>query len=114
VVDGPFANQTIRQELTAQSLQNDEGHDMVRWTGLLGTRLQHKMDGHVLIATGDLLGTYHDIQSNPSGSGETQELGQGQVIMTGEWQYPLGITYGNQKTASAIITPKIKVTGIEG
>ena len=34
--------------------------------------------------------------------------------MTGEWQYPLGITYGNQKTASAIITPKIKVTGIEG
>ena len=114
VVDGPFANQTIRQELTSQSLQNDEGHDMVRWTGLLGTRLQHKMDGHVLIATGDLLGTYHDIQSNPSGSGETQGLGQGQVIMTGEWQYPLGITYGNQKTASAIITPKIKVTGIEG
>ncbi len=113
-VDGPFANQTIRQELTAQSLQNDEGHDMVRWTGLIGTRFQHKMDGHLLIATGDLLGAYHDIQSNPSGSGETQELGQGQVIMTGEWQYPVGITFGNQKTASAIITPKIKLTGIEG
>ena len=29
------ANQTIRQELSALQLDNDEGHDMVRWTGLL-------------------------------------------------------------------------------
>ena len=114
ITDGPFANQTIRQELSAQSLNNDEGHDILRWTGLLGTRFQHKMNGHVLTATGDLLGTYHDIRSNASGSGDTHEVGQGQVIMTGGWQYPLGITYGNGNTASAIITPRIKFTGIEG
>jgi hypothetical protein len=70
VVGGPFANQTIRQELTAQSLQNDEGHDMVRWTGLLGTRLQHKMDGHVLIATVIYLAPTMISNPTPTGRGK--------------------------------------------
>lgn len=114
ISDGPYANQTIRQELSALQLDNDEGHDMVRWTGLLGTRYQHKANGHILTATGDLLGSYHDIQSNNSGNGDLNELGQAQVIVTGEWQYPVGVTYGDEKKASAILSPKVKLTAIEG
>ena len=112
ISDGPYANQTIRQELSALHLDNDEGYDMVCWTGLLGTRYQLKANGHILTATGDLLGSYHDIQSNNSGNGELNELGQAQVI-TGEWQYPVGVTYGDEEKASAILSPKVKLTAIE-
>ena len=114
VSDGPFANQTIRKELSALQLDNDEGHEMVRWTGLLGTRYQHKYNNHIFTTTGDLLGSYHDIHANGTDPEKVNELGQAQVIVTGEWQYPLGITYGEGDRASAIISPKIKLTGIEG
>ena len=114
ISDGPFANQTIRKELSALQLDNDEGHEMVRWTGLLGTRYQHKYNNHIFTTTGDLLGSYHDIHANGTDPEQVNELGQAQVIVTGEWQYPLGITYGEDNSASAIISPKIKLTGIEG
>lgn len=114
ISDGPFANQTIRKELSALQLDNDEGHEMVRWTGLLGTRYQHKYNNHILTTTGDLLGSYHDIHANGTDAEKVNELGQAQIIVTGEWQYPIGITYGEGDRASAIISPKIKLTGIEG
>ena len=114
VGDGPFANQTVRKELSALQLDNDEGYEMVRWTGLIGSRYQHKYNNHIFTVTGDLLGSYHDIHANGTDPENLNELGQAQMIATGEWQYPIGITYGKDNSASAIVSPKIKLTGIEG
>lgn len=112
--NGPFKNQTIRRELSALQLDNDEGYEIVRWTGLIGSHQRFRSDGHIFTLTGDAMGSYHDIQSTGNQQDKTTEVGQGNMIATGEWTYPLGLSYGSQNTSTAIISPKVKVTLING
>lgn len=114
VTKGPFRDQTIRRELTALQLDNDEGHELVRWTALLGTERQFSYQGHILTASGDLLGSYHDIQKTDENTDKLATFGQGNAIVSGEWKYPLGVRYGEGLGSTAVITPRVKTIVIEG
>ena len=114
VTKGPFRDQIIRRELTALQLDNDEGHELVRWTALLGTERQFSYQGHILTASGDLLGSYHDIQKTDENTDKLATFGQGNAIVSGEWKYPLGVRYGEGLGSTAVITPRVKTIVIEG
>ena len=125
---GAWKNQTIRTELSAMQIDNDHGHEMVRWTSLIGTHIKNDYNGHVLAGTADLMGSYHDVQKTNNPQDKLPELGQGHVIVTGEWSYPLGVMYGRDRRGKAregkdqekrgkqmaIVSPKIKLTHITG
>jgi len=114
VTKGPFRDQIIRRELTALQLDNDEGHELVRWTALLGTERQFSYQGHILTASGDLLGSYHDVQKTDENTDKLATFGQGNAIVSGEWKYPLGVRYGEGLGSTAVITPRVKTIVIEG
>ena len=114
ITKGPFKDQIVRRELTALQLDNDEGHELVRWTALLGTERKYSQNGHILTASGDVMASYHDVQKTDDNNDKLSTFGQGNAIISGEWKYPLGVQYGKGLNSTAIITPRIKTIVIDG
>ena len=111
---GPLRDQIVKQELSALHLKNDEGYEIVRWTALLGTQRKMDLGNHVLTGSGDILASYHDIQKSSLATDKLTTFGQGNVILSGEWEYPMGVQYGSTLGNDAIITPRLKATIIDG
>ena len=111
---GPLRDQIIRQELSALKLDNDEGYETIRWTALLGTKRKITSGSHILTTSGDILASYHDVQRSAVTTDKLSTFGQGNVIVSGEWEYPVGVQYGYNMNENAIITPRLKATLIEG
>ena len=70
--------------------------------------------GSHILTTGDILASYHDVQRSAVAMDKLTTFGQGNVIVSGEWEYPIGVQYGRNLTDNAIITPRLKATVIEG
>jgi LPS-assembly protein len=111
---GPLKDQIVRQELSALQLDNDEGYEIVRWTALLGTERKFDLGSQILTTSGDILASYHDVQKSALATDKLSTFGQGNMILSGEWKYPIGVQYGGDLENSAIITPRLKATLIEG
>ena len=111
---GPLKDQIVRQKLSALHLDNDEGYEIVRWTALLGTQRKIDIGNHILTTSGDILTSYHDVQKSPIDSEKLSTFGQGNFILSGEWEYPIGIQYGRNLREDAIISPRLKATVIDG
>ena len=62
----------------------------------------------------DILASYHDVQRFAVAMDKLTTFGQGNVIVSGEWEYPIGVQYGRKLADNAIITPRLKATVIEG
>ena len=111
---GPLKDQIVRKELSALHLDNDEGYQIVRWTALLGTQRKLDIGSHILTTSGDILASYHDVQKSTLATDKLSTFGQGNVILSGEWEYPIGVQYGKNLKDDAIITPRLKATVIDG
>ncbi len=111
---GPLKDQIVRQELSALHLDNDEGYDVVRWTALLGTEKKMDIGSHILTTSGDILASYHDVQKSSLATDELSTFGQGNLILSGDWEYPIGVQYGRNLSEDVIITPRLKATVISG
>ena len=114
ITKGPYRDQIVRRELTALQVDNDEGHELVRWTALLGTERTYSYGGHILTASGDLLASYHDVQKTDDNTDKLSTFGQGNAIVSTEWKYPLGVHYGEGLGSTAILTPRVKTIVIDG
>ena len=114
ITRGPFRDQIIRRELSVLQLDNDEGHEMVRWAALFGSERKYAYDGHILTASADLQASYYDIHKTNDADDKLSTFGQGNAIISGEWKYPLGIRYGLGLESSAVITPRLKTIIIDG
>ena len=114
ITKGPYRDQIVRRELTALQVDNDEGHELVRWTALLGTETTYSYGGHILTASGDLLASYHDVQKTDDNTDKLSTFGQGNAIVSAEWKYPLGVHYGEGLGSTAILTPRVKTIVIDG
>ena len=77
---------------------------------------QRKLDigSHILTTSGDILASYHDVQKSSLATDKLSTFGQGNVILSGEWEYPIGVQYGRKLKDDAIITPRLKATVIDG
>ena len=45
---------------------------------------------------------------------ELSTFGQGNLILSGDWEYPIGVQYGRNQSEDMIITPRLKATVISG
>ena len=64
--------------------------------------------------SGDILASYHDVQKSPLATDELSTFGQGNLILSGDWEYPIGVQYGRNLSEDVIITPRLKATVISG
>ena len=108
---GPRDNQKMRTELSLLQLDNDESHEMVRWTGLQSFSQSEHIMGGIAKFQVDGLATYYDIQRTDDSTDELQEFGQANVIGAIDWKRPIPMMIG---TSPAILSPQAKFTAIGG
>ena len=72
------------------------------------------LGSHILTTSGDILASYHDVQKSSLATDELSTFGQGNLILSGDWEYPIGVQYGQNLSEDVIITPRLKATVISG
>ena len=104
--------QTVKTEITAIQVDNDEGHNMSRWTG--------NVELHDEIRTGQVvtdlkvgaIGTYYSIQKKPTNATtKTDDLSRFTPQMSAGWRLPVAVS-GSKR--SAILEPRLQFVHVGG
>ena len=104
--------QSLKTEISAIQLDNDEGHDMARWVGNVELTDQLS-DGSLKteIRTG-LIGSYYSIQQKPAAATtKTDDIGRIIPAASVSFRYPLAIYSNNSST---IIEPRMQLAYVGG
>ncbi|NCF48787.1 MAG: LPS assembly protein LptD [Bacteroidetes bacterium] len=105
-------SQTLRTEISAIQLDNDEGHDMSRWVG--NVELHDRLTDGALKTDvrASLIGRYYSIQKKPAtATTKTDDLGRVNSAASIGWRYPLAVSSEQRKT---VIEPQIQLVHIGG
>ena len=106
---GPgFRNgQDIKTEISAIQVDNDEGHDMSRWTG--NVELSDRVDtaGVMTEVKAGVIGSYYSIQKKPAtATTRTDDLGRVTPQASIGWRAPFSVT-GTKR--SAVLEPRLQL-----
>ena len=105
-------NQRLRTELHALQLDNDRGHDLARWTGVLELSEGFQTPYGITDYEANITGYYYTMHSKPSGA--TTRLGDVSFVtpsLSAGWRLPIAVTGG---TRTAIIEPQAKFVYVGG
>jgi LPS-assembly protein len=103
--------QKITTQLSALQLDNDEAHEMTRWTGLAQLEDKVELAAGVLNGSFAILGTYYDIQSNNTSPDQTSEFGQLNALVSTDFRLPFAVQLWNSPIS---FEPRIQATLITG
>ena len=101
----------LRTRLSALQLDNDNGHEMQRWTGMTEFIQSREMLGGRTRLEAGFTGSYHNIEERSDGKTKLGELGRGHSHVSADWQAPIEVRLGNQPF---LLTPRLKATHIGG
>ncbi|MBL6673122.1 MAG: LPS-assembly protein LptD [Alphaproteobacteria bacterium] len=104
--------QTLKTEINAIQLDNDEGHDMSRWVG--NVEITDRLsDGPVKTdARAGVIGSYYSIQKNPAAAAtKTDDLGRITPMASVSVRYPLAVS---TKRGTAIVEPQVQFAYVGG
>ena len=112
VKPGFNSNQTVKTEISAIQLDNDEGHDMSRWVGNVEI-LDRLSDGPVKVdARAGVIGSYYSVQKKPAAATtKTDDLGRITPMASINVRYPFAVF---TKRDTAIVEPQIQFAYIGG
>ena len=112
VKPGFNSNQTVKTEISAIQLDNDEGHDMSRWVGNVEI-LDRLSDGPVKVdARAGVIGSYYSVQKKPAAATtKTDDLGRITPMASINVRYPFAVF---TKRGTAIVEPQIQFAYIGG
>ena len=102
---------SMRTRLSALQLDNDNGHEMQRWTGMTEFIQTREMIGGRTRLEAGFTGSYHNIEQRADGKTKLGELGRGHSHVSADWQAPIEVKLGNQPF---LLTPRLKATHIGG
>ena len=108
---GFASSQKITTQLSALQLDNDESHEMVRWTHLSKLEDKARFGSGFLNGSAALLSSYYDIQSNATSTTQTSEFGQINSVISAGYRVPFAVQV---KDASFLLEPRIQATFIAG
>ena len=104
--------QNIKTEISAIQVDNDEGHDMSRWTGNLEISDQIDTGGISTEVKGGVIGSYYSIQKKPAAATtKTDDLGKVTPQASIGWRAPFAVT-GSER--SAVLEPRLQFAYIGG
>ncbi len=112
VKPGFRSGQTLKTEISAIQLDNDEGHDMSRWVGNveINDRLS---DGPLKTdVSAGVIGSYYSIQKKPAAAEtKTDDLGRITPMASVSVRYPLAVS---TKQGTAIVEPQAQFAYVGG
>ena len=104
--------QNIKTEISAIQVDNDEGHDMSRWTGNLEISDQIDTGGISTEVKGGVIASYYSIQKKPAAATtKTDDLGKVSPQASIGWRAPFAVT-GSKR--SAVLEPRLQFAFIGG
>ncbi|MGB1105216.1 MAG: LPS-assembly protein LptD [Candidatus Puniceispirillaceae bacterium] len=112
VAPGMRSGQRIRTEISAIQVDNDEGHNMSRWTGNLELHDEIRTGRVVTDLKAGAIGTYYSIQKKPSdATTKTDDLGRITPQVSAGWRLPIAVTSNSR---SAILEPRLQFVHVGG
>lgn len=109
---GVRASQKIRTEISAMQVDNDEGHDMSRWTGNVELSDEVEAGGITTELKAGVIGSYYSIQKKPStATTKTDDLGRVTPMASVEWRSPIAVSSGSR---SAVLEPRLQLAYVGG
>ena len=102
---------TQRTRLSALQVDNDNGYEMQRWTGMTEFIETREMLGGRTRLEAGFTGSYHNIEERSDGNTKLGELGRGHSHLSADWQNPIEVKLGNRPF---LLTPRLKATHIGG
>ena len=99
-------SQNVRTEISAIQVDNDEGHDMSRWTGNVEINDQIETGGVSTDVKAGVIGSYYSIQKKPAAATtKTDDLGKVTPQASIGWRAPFAVTGAER---SAVLEPRLQ------
>jgi len=104
--------QRIKTEISAMQVDNDEGHDMSRWTGNVELSDEIDTGGIVTELKAGVIGSYYSIQKKPAtATTKTDDLGRVTPLASVEWRSPISVAGVSR---SAVLEPRLQLAYVGG
>ena len=112
IAPGMRSGQKIKTEISAIQVDNDEGHNMSRWTGNVELHDEIRTGRVVTDLKAGAIGTYYSIQKKPSAATtKTDDLGRITPQLSAGWRLPIAVTSNG---GSAILEPRLQLVHVGG
>lgn len=105
-------NQRMRTEVSTIHVDNDEGHDMARWSGSAELSEDFIAGPGIANYTANVTGTYYSLHKKPNtATTRTDDLGQVNPSASVGWRMPMAVSAGER---SALVEPQIQLVHVAG
>ena len=106
------ANQQFRTELSALQLDNDQGYDLARWSGVFELSEEFKLPVGIANYEANITGSYYSLHAKPDDA--TTRLGEVSFVtpaLSIGWRLPIAVTSANR---TAIFEPQTRLVYVGG
>ena len=105
-------NQQFRTELSALQLDNDQGHDLARWSGVFELSEDFQLPFGIANYETNITGSYYSLHEKPNDA--TTKLGDHSFLtpaLSIGWRLPIAVTGANRK---AVFEPQTRLVYVGG
>ena len=104
---GVRPGQRIKTEISAMQVDNDEGHDLSRWTGNVELSDEIEAGGITTDLKAGVIGSYYSIQKKPAAATtKTDDLGRVTPMASVEWRSPISVSTASR---SGVLEPRLQL-----
>ena len=110
--EGWRGNQKFRTELSAVQLDNDQGHEMARWSGVFEVAEEFELPLGIANYEANVTGNYYSIHTKPNSAATM--LGDISFVtpaLSFGWRLPIAVVGANR---TAILEPQARLAFIDG
>ena len=112
VSPGIRSGQRITTEISAIQVDNDDGHNMSRWTGNVELHDEIRTGRVVTDLKAGAIGAYYSIQKKPStATTKTDDLGRITPQVSAGWRLPIAVS---SRERSTILEPRLQFVHVGG
>ena len=112
VTPGMRSSQRITTEISAIQVDNDDGHNMSRWTGNVELHDEIRTGRVVTDLKAGAIGAYYSIQKKPtSATTKTDDLGRITPQLSAGWRLPVAVSSSKRST---ILEPRLQLVHVGG
>ena len=109
---GMRPSQRIKTEISAMQIDNDEEHDMSRWTGNVELSDEIEAGGITTELKAGVIGSYYSIQKKPAAATtKTDDLGRVTPMASVEWRSPISVSTASR---SGVLEPRLQLAYVGG
>ena len=109
---GARPSQRIKTEISAMQVDNDEGHDMSRWTGNVELSDEIEAGGITTELKAGVIGSHYSIQKKPAAATtKTDDLGRVTPMASVEWRSPISVSTASR---SGVLEPRLQLAYVGG